>query len=188
MEILTILIIALGLSFDSFAVSVSCGIFIKKISFLQAFRIAFWLALFQGLMPLIGWVLGQPFKEALEEIDHWIAFILLAAIGGKMIYEAIFNKEQRIVANLSLLVILGLALATSIDALAVGFSFALIKTPVIIASLIIALVTGLASMAGMYFGKKIGFNKQRKIEILGGIVLILIGLKILIDHTLINPH
>jgi len=182
MELLTIILIALGLCFDSFAVSVSVGIYKNKIRFWEAFGIAFWLALFQGLMPLIGWLAGQPLKVVLSEVDHWIAFGLLAFIGIKMIVEAIHRRETKKIIKLSLWVVWGMALATSLDALAVGFSFALTETPVLVAGLIIALITGLASMLGMLSGKSIGRKNLKIIEILGGIILIMIGLKILASH------
>ncbi|PKP20445.1 MAG: hypothetical protein CVU05_09115 [Bacteroidetes bacterium HGW-Bacteroidetes-21] len=186
MEWVNIGVIALGLSFDSFAVSVSCGIYDKKMRFLQAFHIAFWLALFQGVMPLLGWLAGLPLRSLLSEIDHWIAFALLCLIGGKMIFEAIISNESKKIKQLSLWVIWGMALATSLDALAVGFSFALTETPVVVAALIIAFVTGVASMIGMLFGKNIKGNKLKYIEMAGGIILILIGAKILYEHISVS--
>ena len=184
MEIITVILIALGLCFDSFAVSVSIGIFKNNISFKEALGIAFWLALFQGLMPLAGWLAGLPLRTLLSEVDHWIAFGLLLFIGGKMIIEAIREGEEKKIKSLGLLVIWGIAPATSLDALAVGFSFALTETPVVVASLIIAFVTGAVAMCGMFFGKNIRGHKLKYIEIAGGAILIIIGLKILYEHII----
>lgn len=182
MEIITIILVAIGLCFDSFAVSVSIGIFRSDIKFKEALGIAFWLALFQGTMPLIGWLAGVPLREILSEVDHWVAFGLLALIGIKMIWEAWKSDATQRITRLNLWVVWGLALATSLDALAVGFSFALTEIPVLIAALIIALVTGLAAMLGMLSGKNIPSRNLKWIETLGGVILIAIGAKILISH------
>jgi len=182
MEIITIILVAIGLCFDSFAVSVSIGIFKSEIKFKEALGIAFWLALFQGTMPLIGWLAGVPLREILSEADHWVAFGLLALIGIKMIWEAWKSDGTKRITRLNLWVVWGLALATSLDALAVGFSFALTEIPVLIAALIIAFVTGLAAMLGMLSGKNIPSRNLKWIETLGGAILIAIGTKILISH------
>lgn len=182
MEWLTIILVAIGLCFDSFAVSVSIGIYKNDIRFKEALGIAFWLALFQGVMPLIGWLAGLPLRQLLSEADHWVAFGLLAFIGIKMIVEALREEGARKIKGLGLMIVWGMALATSLDALAVGFSFALTETPVLVAGLIIAFVTGVASMLGMLSGKNIRTKNLKWIEILGGVILIAIGVKILITH------
>lgn len=183
MEILTVIFLAIGLSFDSFAVSVCSGLNLPQIRFLQAAKIAIFLALFQGTMPLIGWLIGNSMKSVIEPIDHWIAFGLLTLIGGKMIIESFINSEDREIKNpLLIRGILMLSLATSIDALAVGFSFATLLDKILFAALIIGLVTFVASMLGILVGKKTGPKINRYAEITGGLILIMIGCKILIEH------
>lgn len=183
MEIVSIILLALGLSVDSFAASVCSGLAIKKIHFLQAVKIAFFLALFQGGMPIIGWFTGWELKDLIKDFDHWIAFILLAGMGSKMIYESITSKEKDCSFNpLKLMVLIGISIATSIDALVIGLSLALIDIVIWIPAIIIGIVTFFASMLGMLLGKKIGSKMSQKFEILGGLVLIGIGLRILIEH------
>jgi len=183
MEPLSIFFLALGLSVDSFAASVCSGLAIHKIRFHQALKIALFLAIFQGGMPIIGWFLGWELREYIREFDHWIAFILLLGLGSKMIYESLKNEEGNNAFNpLKLMVLVGISIATSIDALVIGFSMALIDILIWIPAIIIASVTFIASMLGMLIGKKVGNNMSKKFEIAGGIVLILIGLRILIEH------
>ncbi len=185
MEILTIFFLAVGLSFDSFAVSVCSGLNLPNIRFFQAAKIAIFLALFQAFMPLIGWLVGNSIKSLIEPVDHWIAFGLLSLIGGKMIIESFINSEEREIKNpLHIRVILLLSLATSIDALAVGFSFATLLDRILIAIFIIGTVTFIASMLGILLGKKTGPQINRYAEILGGLILIIIGSKIMIEHLL----
>lgn len=183
MNIITILLIAVGLSFDTFAVSVSSGLTIRHIRFLQAVKIAFTLAVFQSLMPLIGWFLGNQVSGYIANYDHWVAFGLLSVLGLKMAFESLkTDKENSNFNPLNLLVLLGMAVATSIDALVVGVSFALIEINIFWSILIIGVVTFLVSMIGMLFGKKVGGSLGKKMEIIGGIILIGIGLKILLSH------
>lgn len=185
MEILTVLFLAIGLSFDSFAVSVCSGLNLPQIRFLQAAKIAIFLALFQALMPLVGWLLGNSIKSLIEPVDHWIAFGLLSLIGGKMIIESFIDSEQREIKNpLHIKVILLLSLATSIDALAVGFSFATLLEKILIAVFIIGSVTFIASMLGILLGKKTGPKINKYAEIIGGLILFGIGTKIMIEHLL----
>jgi putative Mn2+ efflux pump MntP len=183
MEILTIFLIAIGLSFDTFAVSISSGLVLRKIDFFNATKIAITLAVFQAAMPVIGWLAGSGIKNYAESVDHWIAFGILALLGGKMIYES-FNAdpEDRSFNPLDIRVLIGMAIATSIDALIVGFSFALLNYKIVISIGIIGAVTYIVAMLGMLFGKKIGAQMGRRMEILGGVMLILIGLKILFEH------
>jgi len=184
MEILTILLIAISLSFDTFAVSVSSGLILKKIDFFNATKIAITLALFQAAMPVIGWLAGSGIKSYAENFDHWLAFGILALLGGKMIYESFkTDPEDRNFNPLDFKVMVGMAIATSIDALVVGFSFALLNYKIAISVGIIGVVTYIVAMLGMLFGKKIGSRMGRRMEILGGIMLILIGLKIVLEHS-----
>jgi Predicted membrane protein len=183
MEFLTVFLLAVGLSFDSFAVSVCSGLNLPQIRFVQAAKIAVFLALFQSVMPLVGWVVGNSVKSLIEPVDHWIAFGLLSLIGGKMIIESFIDAEAKEIKNpLDLRVILTLSVATSIDALAVGFSFATLLSKILIAVLIIGLVTFIASMLGILLGKKTGPKINRFAEIIGGLILLFIGSKILIEH------
>lgn len=188
MEILTVFFLAIGLSFDSFAVSVCSGLNLPQIRFFQAAKIAIFLALFQAFMPLAGWLVGNSMKSLIEPVDHWIAFGLLSLIGGKMIIESFINSETREIKNpLHIRVILMISVATSIDALAVGFSFATLLNKILIAVFVIGSVTFIASMLGILLGKKTGPKINRYAEITGGIILIGIGLKILIEHLINIP-
>ncbi|HLN74430.1 MAG: manganese efflux pump MntP family protein [Methylococcaceae bacterium] len=183
MEILMVILLAIGLSFDSFAVSVCSGLNLPHIRFFQASKIALSLAFFQAMMPLIGWLIGNSIKEFIEPVDHWIAFGLLGLIGGKMIFESILGTEEKEIKNpLLWKVILTLSLATSIDALAVGFSFATLLDKIFLVVFIIGFVTFVASMLGILLGKKTGPRINQYAEILGGVILILIGTKILVEH------
>ncbi len=183
MEIITIILLAIGLSFDSFAVSVCSGLNLPNIRFFQAAKIAIFLALFQAIMPLIGWLVGHSMKSLIEPVDHWIAFGLLSLIGGKMMIESFISSEVREIKNpLHIKVILTLSIATSIDALAVGFSFAAFLDKILIAVFIIGAVTFIASMLGILLGKKSGHRFNQYAELIGGLILIILGLKILIEH------
>lgn len=183
MEILMVIFLAIGLSFDSFAVSVCSGLNLPNIRFFQAVRIAVSLALFQALMPLIGWMIGNSIKGLIEPVDHWIAFGLLGLIGGKMITESFLGSEEREIKNpLLWKVIIMLSLATSIDALAVGFSFATLLDKIFLVVFIIGLVTFIASMLGILLGKKTGPRINQYAEVIGGLILIFIGTKILVEH------
>jgi len=182
MDIISIILIAIGLSMDSFAVSVTNGLTIKDLNVKRILTISFSLAIFQALMPLIGWFSGIGIEKYIKEFDHWIAFLLLSFIGIKMIYEGLKKKEILKDEELKILTLIGQSFATSIDAFAVGISFALLNLSIVTPVLIIGLITFVVSLIGLqlgkYFGKKIG----KSVEILGGIVLFGIGLKILIEH------
>jgi putative Mn2+ efflux pump MntP len=183
MELFTIFLIAISLSFDTFAVSISSGLILRKIDFFNATKIAVTLAVFQAAMPVMGWLAGSGIKTYAESFDHWIAFGTLALLGGKMIYESFkTDPEDRSFNPLNIRVMIGMAIATSIDALIVGFSFALLNYKIVVSIGIIGAVTYIVAMLGMLFGKKIGARMGRRMEILGGLMLILIGIKILFDH------
>jgi manganese efflux pump family protein len=184
MHILMTILLGVSLSIDTFAVSVSCGLIDERIKFFQAVRIAVFFTLFQALMPILGWLIGSSIKSYIIEIDHWVAFSLLSIIGVKMIYESLKNDSGVKINPHSLKIILSLSLATTIDAFVVGISFAFIHINLVMICIIIGIVTFMASMSGMLFGKKIGRRFGKRIEIVGGIVLILLGLKIVIEHMM----
>jgi manganese efflux pump family protein len=186
MHILTIILIAIGLSFDTFAVSISSGVILPRITFREGIRIAVVLALFQALMPLIGWSAGKGIVSYAKDFDHWIAFILLTGLGAKMIYESFGKDEEKRVNPLDLKVRISMAIATSIDALIVGFSFAFLEYRILLSTFVIGSVTFIVSMLGLLFGKKVGARLGKQMEIIGGIILIGIGIKILIEHTLLG--
>ena len=184
MALITLLGIAAGLAMDAFAVSAASGLAMKQLRIRHALRIAFWFGLFQGVMPVIGWLAGLTLRDFIGHIDHWIAFGLLAAIGCKMIRESFrMDPDRERNDPLNILVLLGLSIATSIDALAVGISFALLGVSIAAPALIIGVVTFIISFAGVYIGDRIGHVCESRIEILGGIVLIAIGIKILAEHS-----
>jgi len=187
-QFITFLLIGIGLSFDSFAVSVSCGLMKREILFKQAIVVAFSLAFFQAAFPVIGWLVGGVIKNLVSSVDHWIAFGLLALIGGKMIVEGI--KEDGTLKNFNpfkFSVLIGLSIATSIDALVVGLSFGFLQIRILFPVLVIGSVTFIAAMLGMLFGKKISAKRSHHSIILGGIILIAIGIKILIEHLYFAP-
>jgi putative Mn2+ efflux pump MntP len=190
MEIVTLILLAFGLSFDSFAVSISSGLVLPGIRFYKACIIAFSLAFFQAMMPLLGWLAGLTIRDELAQYDHWIAFGLLAILGVRMICESLKPEEQRNGFNpLKPFVLLTMSLATSIDALIVGITFAFIATQetplwlaILLPVLIIGSITFIVSMLGILFGKKAGAKLGKRMEMLGGFILIGIGFKILAEH------
>lgn len=184
MDIVTVLFIALGLSMDAVAVSLASGCAVRKVELRQALLLAFLFGLFQTLMPVAGWLAGLGFKHVIAAYDHWLAFILLAFIGGKMIHEAsrgIACRKQGS-GRMRLPVMLGLAVATSIDALAVGLSFSLLAVNIVVPVLLIGLVTFSLSLLAVFAGQRFGTWLAGKAEALGGVILIAIGLKILVEH------
>ena len=179
---LNLLMIAIGLSMDAFAVSTTNGMCVSRQYKRQSFftRALVWSAmfgLFQGLMPMLGYFLGKTFASFISSIDHWIAFILLGFIGGKMIWEAVHPEKEECEVNLPFSTILTQAIATSIDAL--------LEVNILSASVIIALTTLLCSLVGAYLGKAFGSLLKSKAEVFGGVILVLIGLKILLEHTIL---
>ncbi|MCL5970773.1 MAG: manganese efflux pump MntP family protein [Patescibacteria group bacterium] len=183
MNIFTVFFLALGLSMDCFAVSVAGGAKEKRPEIMHALKVAFSFGTFQALMPLFGWLVGYKVKYLISNIDHWIAFILLGAIGVKMIYESFKldekGKKESILNNKVLIL---LSVATSIDALVIGISLALIGLNITVPMIIIGVTAFLISLSGFLIGKKLNSISGRKIEIIGGLILIGIGLKILIEH------
>ena len=182
MGLIELFLIAVGLSMDAFAVSVCKGLAMPKCTFKKAAIVGLWFGGFQALMPAIGYILGAQFQEAIASIDHWIAFVLLALIGGNMIHEALDNDEEEADASLDVKTMFLLAVATSIDALAIGITFASLKVNIIPAVCFIGIVTFIISFAGVKIGNVFGARYKNKAEIVGGIILILLGLKILLEH------
>lgn len=182
MDLIELFLIAVGLSMDAFAVSVCKGLAMPKCTFKKAAIVGLWFGGFQALMPAIGYILGAQFQEAIASIDHWIAFVLLALIGGNMIHEALDNDEEEADASLDVKAMFLLAVATSIDALAIGITFAFLKVNIIPAVCFIGIVTFIISFAGVKIGNIFGARYKNKAEIVGGIILILLGLKILLEH------
>jgi putative Mn2+ efflux pump MntP len=185
MEILTLILIGFGLTGDTLAVSITSGLSMSHIRFTQALRIAIVLSVFQALMPLLGWFLGLQIRDYIIEFDHWIAFVLLSIIGGRMIFESLKSEEEKKEFNpMKFNVLIGMAIATSIDALIVGISFAFISVDIVLTTSIIWFLTFMVAMTGVLIGKKTGNLLGKKAEILGGVILIAIGVKILIQHLL----
>ena len=186
MSLFELFIIAVGLSMDAFAVSVCKGLSTSDVRPLNMLCAGLWFGLFQALMPLIGYLLGVNFSSLIQSVDHWIAFILLSLIGANMIREAVSSKEECEVADTgssyAFKVMLPLAVATSIDALAVGVSFAFLAVDIIPAICFIGVCTFILSAAGVKIGSVFGNRFEKKAEIAGGIILILMGLKILLEH------
>lgn len=188
MDIVTILFIAVGLSMDAFAVSIVTSLSLREVSKRQVFRLSFHCGLFQFLMPVIGWYLGAAFSKYISSYDHWIAFALLSAIGGKMIHES-FEKDddgekKSAVDPTRGLSLLFLVVATSIDALAVGVSLAMLSINIWYPAAIIGVVTLSLTVIGMKIGERLGLAFGHRMELIGGLILIGIGIKIALEHTL----
>lgn len=182
MGIVELFLVAVGLSMDAFAVAVCKGLALKKTELSQMALVGLWFGGFQALMPVIGYFVGVQFKDAITFIDHWIAFALLAVIGGNMIREALSKEEEPADASLSLKKMLPLAVATSIDALAVGVGFAFLNVHIGLAALFIGVITFCLSAVGVKAGSLFGAKYKSRAELAGGIILILLGLKILLEH------
>lgn len=184
MSTLELFLIAVGLSMDAFAVSVTNGLCAKNIKAGWTFAIGLTFGLFQGLMPIIGFMLGQTFTNYITRFDHIIALVLLGFIGGKMLYDALIKKDEdagAVKITLGMLMLQGIA--TSIDALAVGVSFSAMKVNIITSAVFICATTFALSVIGVLVGKKFGDRLNKKAEIVGGLILVGIGLKIFIEHT-----
>lgn len=182
MGLLELFILAVGLSMDAFAVSVCKGLAMPKISVKKAVIVGIWFGGFQALMPALGYLLGSQFKDSITAVDHWIAFILLGIIGGNMIREACSGECEKENNSLDIKTMFLLAVATSIDALAVGITFAFLKVNIVAAVSFIGATTFIISAAGVKIGNIFGTKYKAKAELAGGVILILLGLKILLEH------
>ena len=186
-QLIEVGVIGIGLAMDAFAVAVTSGITLKRMRLRHAMRIALFFGAFQAVMPLLGWLFGQVFRHFIRSFDHWVAFILLAFIGGKMIYEASKPHDERNAADpLNVYVLFTLAIATSIDALAVGITFSFLDVDIWQAIAVIGVITFALSLAGTQIGKSVGHLFENRVEILGGLILIGIGLKIFIHHQFLG--
>jgi len=183
MSIIEIIIIAIGLSMDAFAVSITLGLSTEKAGIKECAIPGLYFGLFQALMPLIGYFGGISFSDKIQHLDHWVAFVLLGFIGGKMIKESFSKDEEKTHENpFKFVKMLILAVATSIDALVIGVTFAFFKINIFIAIAIIGFTTLIISMCGVKIGRTVGGKFKSKAELIGGIVLVGIGVKILIEH------
>lgn len=182
MGMMELFLIAVGLSMDAFAVAVCKGLALRKVNLGQMALVGLWFGGFQALMPLAGYFVGVQFKEQITAIDHWIAFVLLAIIGGNMIRESLSKEEECPDASLSVKAMLPMAVATSIDALAVGITFAFLQVNIVPAVSFIGVITFLLSFVGVKVGNVFGAKYKSRAELCGGIVLIAMGTKILLDH------
>lgn len=184
MSLFEILVIAIGVSMDAFAVAICKGLSVSKLRPSHALKTGLWFGGFQALMPLIGYYAGVRFADVVSSVDHWIAFILLGFIGANMIKESFSREEENHDSDFSFKTMLAMAVATSIDALAVGVSFAFLRVRIWMAVLIIGLMTALFSIAGVRIGNVFGSRYKSLAELVGGVILLLMGIKILIEHTL----
>jgi len=182
MGVLEIVLIAIGVAMDAFAVSICKGLSMKKMSWKKALIVAAYFGVFQGLMPVIGYLLGTTFESLVTKIDHWIAFGLLVFIGINMLKEASSNDSENCNDNVDFKSMVVLAIATSIDALAVGITFAFLQTNIILAALAIGIITFTICIIGVKIGNKFGDKYERKAETVGGLILIIMGIKILLEH------
>lgn len=185
MNFFSILIIAVGLGMDAFAVAIGAGIALKDRTRASAFRLSFAFGFFQFIMPVIGWSAGMTISKFIRDYDHWLAFILLAAIGGKMIYDALRDGREISTPDPTRgIPLLMLSVATSIDALAVGLSLSFLKVAILYPSCVIGVVAFVMTWVGVAFGERLGKVFGKKVEIAGGLILIGIGVKILLEHLL----
>jgi len=183
MDIITVIFIAFGLAMDAFAVSVANGITTKQLKINNALKMAMFFGSFQAFMPVLGWLAGLSLRGFISGVDHWMAFGLLSLIGCKMIYESVKTEAgEKEITALNIYVLLMLSVATSIDALAVGLSFAFLRISIATPVVVIGAVTFLLSFLGASLGSRLGHFLGKKIEIIGGLILVGIGVKILVEH------
>ena len=182
MEIYEILLIGIGLAMDAFAVSICKGLSMKKMNWKNAVIIALYFGVFQALMPLIGYFLGMTFESIVTTFDHWVAFALLTLIGGGMIKESFDDEDDKKNDKVDFKTMVVLAIATSIDALAVGITFAFFDVNIVLAVPIIGIITFIISVLGVKIGNRFGDKYQNKAQLMGGIILVLLGFKILLEH------
>lgn len=182
MDLFTLLTLAVGLAMDAFAVSICKGLAMREKVLKKGIIVGLWFGGFQALMPTIGFFLGTQFKDQITSIDHWIAFVLLGLIGINMVKEALSNDEEQADDSIAVKEMFMLAVATSIDALAVGITFAFLNVHIVSAASMIGVCTFLVSFAGVKIGNIFGTKYKSKAELAGGIILILLGFKILFEH------
>ena len=186
MGVIELLHIGVGLSMDAFAVAICKGLCMKRLDVRQALVIALFFGGFQAFMPLVGWALGTQFEQFITPVDHWIAFALLAFIGGKMLWDSFHEDDEGMACaadgKLDLRELTMLAVATSIDALAVGITFAFLRVDIVLSVGLIGATTFLLSLAGVAVGHRFGARYEKPATIVGGVVLVLIGVKILLEH------
>ncbi len=181
MDFIAILLIAVGLAMDAFAVSLCKGLALRKVTLRNMLIAGLWFGGFQALMPIIGFYLGVSFYDLISAYDHWVAFFLLFLIGANMVREGLFGEEEEVDADMGVKTMVLLAIATSIDALAIGISFAMTEDSIFLPALVIGVVTLVISMAGVKIGSLFGDRFGKKAEVLGGVILIGIGLKVLLE-------
>lgn len=184
MDLPTLVLIAIALGIDAFAVSMSAGAYLVRADARQTFRLSFHFGLFQFLMPILGWLAGTELVDVIRAVDHWVAFGLLALIGGKMIRESLQETERLDRDVTRGWPLLALSVATSIDALAVGFSLSLIGARIVLPAILIGVVASVMSLVGVRLGERMSGVFGRRVELFGGAVLILIGVRIVLEHTL----
>ena len=186
MVIIEIIMIAIGLAMDAFAVSICKGLSLKELNKKSILIIGLYFGIFQALMPVLGYFLGKNFEGYVILIDHWITFVLLGYIGANMIREALSKEKEDINDNLDLKTMLSLAIATSIDAFAIGITFAFLQADIILSAFLIGTITFIISCFGVIIGNKFRGTYGKKAKFIGGIVLIIIGIKILIEHLILQ--
>ena len=182
MGIVEVLLTSIGLAMDALAVSICKGLSFSKIRFKNVIIVGLYFGIFQALMPLIGYILGSRFKELIVSVDHWIAFFLLALIGLSMLKEGLSKDYDSLDDKVNFKVMLPLAIATSIDALAVGITFSFLDVNILESIIFIGSITFFISLVGVVIGNKVGVKYQKKSQVIGGVILIIIGLKILLEH------
>jgi len=182
MGILGVALIAIGLAMDAFAVSICKGLSMFKMSWKKAIIVGAYFGIFQGLMPVIGYFLGSTFESVVTKIDHWIAFGLLTFIGINMLKDAFGNETENCNDKVDFKTMAVLAIATSIDALAIGITFAFLKVNIALASILIAIITFSVCIIGVKIGNKFGDKYEKKAQVAGGLLLIFMGIKILLEH------
>lgn len=182
MNIIEILLIGVGLAMDAFAVAICKGLSFKKLNIKNCLTVGAYFGIFQGIMPLLGFILGISFQTIITKIDHWVAFILLGIIGLNMIKDSLSKENENLDQKINFKTMFPLSLATSIDALTVGITFAFLKVDIFLAITIITITTFLISIIGVIIGNKVGNKFEKKAEFFGGIILVLMGLKILLEH------
>ena len=182
MSLIELFLIAVGLSMDVFAVSICKGLSVRKAEIKHSLIVGAYFGGFQALMPAIGYVLGRQFESLITSVDHWIAFVLLGIIGGNMIREALKGEQEELDDSFTFRTMLPLAIATSIDALAMGVTFAFLQVQIVPAVLFIGVITFVLSAIGLKVGNVFGAKYKSRAELFGGVVLVLMGIKILLEH------